>query len=83
MKTQKSILEKMLRGTGTGITHKQAKTLGINNLRARLHEMKQDGLIIRTVHESTGENMYYISRADVNNSRKIRYKDSSESVDKS
>lgn len=61
--SQKEFLVKYLRGTGNELSSAQAKALyGIQNLRARISEMRQDGLKVRTRTNSTGNTTYAVSR---------------------
>jgi Helix-turn-helix domain len=63
--TQKEFLEKHLRGTGKQMSAAQARaTYGIQNLRARISEMRAAGLRVRKTKNSTGLTAYAISRRD-------------------
>ena len=64
--TQKTFLESHLRGTGKALSAAQAReTYGIQNLRARISEMRSAGLNIRKVVNTNGRNAYTIARRDV------------------
>jgi hypothetical protein len=59
-------LESHLRGTGRTMTSKQAAaTYGIKNLRARMSELRQAGLNVRTGVNTEGRTTYAVSRRDV------------------
>lgn len=61
--TQKNFLVKYLRGTGRELSSAQAETLyGIKNLRARMTELRQEGLTVRTRVNSEGRTAYAVSR---------------------
>jgi hypothetical protein len=61
--TQNSFLLKYLRGTGRTLTVVQAKSrFNIGNLRARMSEIRQAGLRVRTEKTRDGRNKYSISR---------------------
>jgi hypothetical protein len=67
---QTTFLEQYLRGTGKTISEAQAKaTFGIRNLRARMTDLRQAGLIVRTDVNSYGKTVYSVSARDVNGSR--------------
>lgn len=64
--TQKTFLESHLRGTGKSLSAAQAReTYGIQNLRARISEMRSAGLNVRKIVNTTGRNAYTIARRDV------------------
>jgi hypothetical protein len=65
--TQNKFLEQYLRGTNKTLTEAQAKSLfGIENLSARVHELRALGLNVQTVPtKTTGRSAYRISRRDV------------------
>ena len=65
--TQNKFLETYLRGTDQTLTSAQAASLfNIQNLRARLSEMRALGLNVRRVPtKTTGRSAYRISRRDV------------------
>lgn len=63
--TQVAFLEKHLRGTGRSMSAAQARaTYGIENLRARMTELRQVGLRVRTGVNSEGRTTYTVSRRD-------------------
>lgn len=63
--TQKTFLESHLRGTGRAISEAQAReTYGIMNLRARVSEMRNAGLVVRKQKNTAGRTAYSISRRD-------------------
>jgi len=64
--TQNQFLETYLRGTTRTLTSAQAAaTFGVQNLRARVSEMRQNGLRIRKTTNSRGRTAYAVSRRDV------------------
>jgi Helix-turn-helix domain len=65
--TQVAFLEKYLRGTNRTLTEAQASALfGIQNLRARVCELRDIGLNVKTVPtKTTRRSAYRISRRDV------------------
>lgn len=64
--TQVAFLEKHLRGTNREMSAAQAKaTYGIENLRARMTELRQAGLRVRKGVNTEGRTTYAISRRDV------------------
>jgi len=64
--TQKTFLEQHLRGTSRGLSSAQAReTYGIKNLRARMTEFRQAGLVVRKQKNTTGRWAYSVSRRDV------------------
>ncbi len=64
--TQVEFLEKHLRGTGRAMSSAQAEaTYGIKNLRARMTELRQAGLRVRTTTNTEGRTAYAVSRRDV------------------
>jgi hypothetical protein len=64
--TQNAFLHNYLRGTGRTLTSRQAKSqYGIQNLRARMSELRQAGLKVRTEKNQNGFNKYGVSRRDV------------------
>lgn len=69
--TQVSFLEKYMRGTNRTLTEAQAKSLfGIQNLRARISEMRAEGLKVSLVPtKTTGKSAYRVSRRDTNGSQ--------------
>tara|TARA_B100000579_G_scaffold406405_1_gene392830 strand:+ start:282 stop:539 length:258 start_codon:yes stop_codon:yes gene_type:complete len=67
---QKTFLENYLRGTGKTLTAKDAKArFGIQQLPARISEMKAAGLNVKTDIATTGATRYSITARDVNGSR--------------
>jgi hypothetical protein len=70
VRNQKSFLETYLRGTGRALSAAQAKSnYGIAQLPARIYEMKQAGLVVKTVKNTTGNTAYKIVARDVTGSR--------------
>ena len=70
VKNQKAFLETYLRGTGRTLSKAQAvNNYGIAQLPARIFEMKQAGLVVKTVKNTTGNTAYKIVARDVNGSR--------------
>lgn len=68
--SQIEFLEEYLRGTGRTLTEAQARSLyGIENLRARMTELRQLGLRVRREKNSEGRAKYAISARDENGSR--------------
>lgn len=60
---QKEFLVDYLRGTGRELTSAQAASLyGIQNLRARMSEIRQEGYRVRTRKNTVGTTNYAISR---------------------
>lgn len=67
---QKSFLETYLRGTGKSLTAADAKArFGIQQLPARMSELKAAGLVVKTDVASTGKTRYSVVARDVNGSR--------------
>jgi len=67
--SQKKLLNDYLRGTGRSLTPDQARTgFGIKNLSARMSELREDGLRVRTTETIFGTE-YRISQRDVNGNR--------------
>jgi hypothetical protein len=67
---QTTFLEQHLRGTGKTITEAQAKaTYGIKNLRARMTDLRNAGLVVRVEPNTEGKAKYSVSARDVNGSR--------------
>ena len=65
LSSQKSFLESHLRGTGRSLSAAQARsTYGIKCLTARISEMRNAGLTVRTRKNTTGNTTYSISRRD-------------------
>lgn len=68
--TQKQFLEQYLRGTDRSLTSRQADSLfGIKNLRARITELRQSGLIVRKDRTQEGFTKYMVSARDLSGSR--------------
>lgn len=65
--TQVAFLERHLRGTNRTITEEQARaTYGIQNLRARIYDLRQGGLNVKTIPtKTTGRSAYRVSRRDI------------------
>jgi hypothetical protein len=67
---QKTFLETHLRGTERQLSEAQAKaTYGIKNLRARIAEMRDAGLVVHTVKNTEGKAAYRMVARDVTGSR--------------
>ena len=61
--TQLTQIETYLRGTGRELSEAQAQSrFGIQNLSARMSEMRQGGFRVRTRVNSTGKTAYSVSR---------------------
>jgi hypothetical protein len=70
VKNQKAFLENYLRGTGKTLSAVQAKAnYGIAQLPARIYEMKQAGMVVKTVTNTAGNTAYKIVARDVTGSR--------------
>ena len=70
VKNQKSFLETYLRGTGRTLSAAQARAnYGIAQLPARIYEMKQAGMVVKTIKNTTGNTAYKIVARDVTGSR--------------
>lgn len=68
--SQNAFLETYLRGTGKTLTEADAKArFGIQNLRARMTELRNAGLVVRTEVSSSGKSRYAVSARDVSGSR--------------
>lgn len=68
--TQKQFLEQYLRGTDRSLTSRQADSLfGIKNLRARITELRQSGLVVRKDRTQDGLTKYMVSARDLSGSR--------------
>ena len=71
---QTQFLEQHLRGTGRALSGPQARaTYGIQNLSARISEMRSAGLRVRTATNTAGATAYSISARDVTGSRAARF----------
>lgn len=67
---QKTFIERHLRGTQRSLSEPQAiATYGIKNLRARIAEMRNAGLDIRTEKNTKGNTSYRMVARDLNGSR--------------
>jgi hypothetical protein len=67
---QKSFLENYLRGTGKTLTAADASArFGIQNLAARMSELRDAGLTVRVDTASTGKARYAVSSRDIYGSR--------------
>ena len=70
VRNQKSFIETYLRGTGRTLSAEQARAnYGIAQLPARIYEMKQAGLVVKTVKNTSGNTAYRIVDRDVTGSR--------------
>lgn len=68
--SQTVFLEQYLRGTGKALTEADASArFGIQNLRARMTDLRNAGLVVRTDVATTGKTRYAVSARDVNGSR--------------
>ena len=68
--SQTAFLEQYLRGTGKALTESDASArFGIQNLRARMTDLRNAGLVVRTDVATTGKTRYTVSARDVNGSR--------------
>jgi hypothetical protein len=64
-KSQNAFLETHLRGTGRSLSAAQAKaTFGIQNLRARMTDMRNAGLVVKTETNTAGKTAYSITARD-------------------
>ena len=67
---QVEFLEDYLRGTGRTLTEAQARaTYGIQNLRARITDLRAAGLKVRREKTTEGRAKYAVSARDVTGSR--------------
>jgi hypothetical protein len=67
---QKAFLETYLRGTGKSLTAKDAAArFGIQQLPARMSELKAAGLNVKTSKSTVGTTKYSVTARDVNGSR--------------
>jgi hypothetical protein len=67
---QKAFLETYLRGTGKTITSADAKArFGIQNLTARVSELREAGLNVKAEPATTGKTRYSMTARDVSGSR--------------
>ena len=70
IKNQKAFLETYLRGTGRTLSKEQAvANYGIQQLPARIYEMKSAGMVVKTVKNTSGNTAYKVVARDVNGSR--------------
>lgn len=61
--SQKKFLVKYLRGTGRELSSAQAESLyGIQNLRARMTDLRNEGYKVRTTKNTEGRTAYAVSR---------------------
>ena len=68
--SQNRFLHDHLRGTGRSLTAAQARaTYGIQNIRARMTELRHKGLVVRTEKNTAGHTAYSISARDICGSR--------------
>ena len=68
--TQVEFLEDYLRGTGRTLTEAQARALfGIENLRARMTDLRHAGLRVRREKTTEGRAKYAVSARDETGSR--------------
>lgn len=68
--SQKAFLENYLRGTGRTLTSADAKArFGITQLAARVSELRDAGLDVRTEPATTGKARYRMVARDVNGRR--------------
>jgi hypothetical protein len=68
--TQNEFLEQHLRGTGRAMSSAQAvATYGIQNIRARMTELRSAGLKVNRTTNTEGRSAYSISARDVTGSR--------------
>jgi hypothetical protein len=67
---QKTFLETYLRGTGKTLTAADAKArFGIQNLTARMSELRAAGLNVKTDLATTGKTRYAVTARDMSGSR--------------
>lgn len=70
VKNQKAFLETYLRGTGRTLSAVQAKAnYGIQQLPARISELRSAGMVVKTSTNTAGNTAYTIVARDVNGSR--------------
>jgi len=73
--TQTQFLEKHLRGTGRSLSAAQAKAVfGIQNLSARMSELRAAGLQVYTSVNTIGKTVYMVSRRDIFGGRDRKFK---------
>ena len=64
--TQNVFLQNFLRGTGRSLTSREAEAkFGVKNLRARITELRQSGLVVRTQRTDSGRTRYFVSARDI------------------
>jgi len=69
---QKTQIVKYLRGTGRSLTNQQAlHKFGVRNLSARMSEIRQMGLRVRTHKTKSGDISYAVSARDLDGSRRL------------
>ena len=67
---QKAFLESYLRGTGKSLTAADANArFGITQLPARMSELREAGLVVKTAKATTGKTKYSVTARDINGSR--------------
>lgn len=72
--SQRDVVISYLRGTGRELSEAQARNLfGIQNLRARMSEIRKMGLRVRTRKNTTGRTSYAISARDTAGSRALQF----------
>lgn len=70
VKNQKAFLENYLRGTGKTLSAVQARAnYGIQQLPARISELRAAGMVVKTVTNTSGNTAYKIVARDVSGSR--------------
>ena len=70
IKNQKAFLETYLRGKGRTLSKEQAvANYGIQQLPARMYELKSAGMVVKTVKNTSGNTAYKVVSRDVNGSR--------------
>jgi len=70
VKNQKAFLESYLRGTGKTLSAAQARAnYGIQQLPARIFELKDAGMKVKTSINTAGNTVYKISARDITGSR--------------
>ena len=61
IKNQKAFLETYLRGTGRTLSKEQAvANYGIQQLPARIYELKSAGMVVKTVKNTSGNTAYKV-----------------------
>jgi len=70
VKNQKAFLETYLRGTGRTLSTAQAiANYGIQQLTARMSELRSAGLVVKTTTNTSGNTAYKVVARDVSGSR--------------